>query len=72
MYYLALNEPDEGDEEMRDCEKQRGKVEEWTQLGSKSFLGEVESIEVEEEEATMASIPLGESSTPEGQSCELG
>ena len=28
MYYLALNEPDEGEEEMRDCEKQRGKVDE--------------------------------------------
>ena len=52
----------------RDCEKQRGKVEEWTQLGSKSFLGEAETIEVEEEEATMASIPLGDSSAPEGQS----
>ena len=68
MYYLELNEADEGEEEMRDCEKQRGKVDEWTQLGSKSFLGEEETIEVEEEEATMASIPLGESSPPEGQS----
>ena len=68
MYYLALNEADEEDEEMRDCEKQRGKVDEWTQLGSKSFLGEEETIEVEEEESTMASIPLGESSPPEGQS----
>ena len=28
MYYHALNEVDEGDEEMRDCEKQRGKVDE--------------------------------------------
>ena len=28
MYYLALKEADEGDEEMRDCEKQRGKVDE--------------------------------------------
>ena len=72
MYYHALNEVDEGDEEMRDCEKQRGKVDEWTQLGSKSFLGEVETIEVEEEEATRASIPLADSSAPEGQSCELG
>ena len=28
VYYLALNEADEEDEEMRDCEKQRGKVDE--------------------------------------------